>query len=51
MLPANTLQHTPTYDETEDEWESVLPQCSTFEPKNLLSLFEDYLETKQNSQS
>ncbi|XP_058039877.1 membrane-associated tyrosine- and threonine-specific cdc2-inhibitory kinase [Ahaetulla prasina] len=51
MLPANTLQHTPTYDETEDEWESVLPQSSTFEPKNLLSLFEDYLATKEKCQS
>ncbi|XP_070586445.1 membrane-associated tyrosine- and threonine-specific cdc2-inhibitory kinase-like [Erythrolamprus reginae] len=45
MLSANTSQHRLTYDETEDKWESVssqcLNQCSPFEPKNLLSLFED----------
>ncbi|XP_026533351.1 membrane-associated tyrosine- and threonine-specific cdc2-inhibitory kinase [Notechis scutatus] len=49
MLPVNTLQHTPTHDE--DEWESVLHQCSTFEPKNLLSLFEDSLASEQKCQS
>ncbi|XP_007424063.1 membrane-associated tyrosine- and threonine-specific cdc2-inhibitory kinase [Python bivittatus] len=55
LLPVNSLQHTLAYDDAEDEWESVLPQCSnhcsTFEPKNLLSLFEDSLASEQKCQS
>nr|XP_060636563.1 membrane-associated tyrosine- and threonine-specific cdc2-inhibitory kinase [Anolis sagrei ordinatus] len=46
-LPADSLRRTLAFedDDKEDEWEPTDPQCSdqssTFEPKNLLSMFED----------
>ncbi|XP_042331312.1 membrane-associated tyrosine- and threonine-specific cdc2-inhibitory kinase isoform X2 [Sceloporus undulatus] len=57
LLPVNGLRRTLTFedDEEEDEWEAVDPQCSnqcsTFEPKNLLSLFEDSMASEQKCQS
>ncbi|XP_062993321.1 membrane-associated tyrosine- and threonine-specific cdc2-inhibitory kinase [Elgaria multicarinata webbii] len=54
-LPANNPCRTLAFeDEEEGEWEVVAPQCSnqcsTFEPKNLLSLFEDSI-SEQKCQS
>ncbi|KAH0626584.1 hypothetical protein JD844_001651 [Phrynosoma platyrhinos] len=56
-LPVNGLRRTLAFedDEEEDEWEAVDPQCSNqcsaFEPKNLLSLFEDSVTSEQKCQS
>ncbi|CAI5790592.1 membrane-associated tyrosine- and threonine-specific cdc2-inhibitory kinase [Podarcis lilfordi] len=53
-LNANSLRRTLAFED-EDEWESLVPQCSkqcsTFEPKNLLSLFEDSMASEQKCQS
>ncbi|XP_054850682.1 membrane-associated tyrosine- and threonine-specific cdc2-inhibitory kinase [Eublepharis macularius] len=58
-LPVSSLRRTLAFeDEDEDrinQWEAVLAQCShqcsTFEPKNLLSMFEDSMVAEQKCQS
>ncbi|XP_044303887.1 membrane-associated tyrosine- and threonine-specific cdc2-inhibitory kinase [Varanus komodoensis] len=54
-LSVNRLCRTLAFEEEEEEWEVVVPQClsqcSTFEPKNLLSLFEDSIVSEQKCQS
>nr|XP_020666278.1 membrane-associated tyrosine- and threonine-specific cdc2-inhibitory kinase [Pogona vitticeps]XP_020666279.1 membrane-associated tyrosine- and threonine-specific cdc2-inhibitory kinase [Pogona vitticeps] len=55
--PANSLRRTLVFedDDEEDEWEAAVHQCSnqssSFEPKNLLSLFEDSIASEEKCQS
>ncbi|XP_061444419.1 membrane-associated tyrosine- and threonine-specific cdc2-inhibitory kinase [Rhineura floridana] len=54
LQPVNSLRRTLAFEDDE-EWEAVVPQCSSqcsaFEPKNLLSLFEDSMASEQKCQS
>ncbi|XP_060111328.1 membrane-associated tyrosine- and threonine-specific cdc2-inhibitory kinase [Heteronotia binoei] len=60
-LPVSSLRRTLAFDDEEDDnedgrdqWEAAVAQysnhCSTFEPKNLLSMFEDSLAAEQKCQ-
>lgn len=61
LMPVSSLRRTLTYDEDcddseeQDDWEAVGPHCSnhcsTFEPKNLLSIFENSMASEQKCQS
>ncbi|XP_053116440.1 membrane-associated tyrosine- and threonine-specific cdc2-inhibitory kinase [Hemicordylus capensis] len=57
LPPVSSLRRTLVYEEEEEEdvWEAVSPRCSnhcsTFEPKNLLSMFEDSMASERKCQS